>query len=330
LAGLVALPKPKTIGVYRQSNNTFYLSSTNFSGATVQVVQFGTGSTLYPIVGNWEPIALDAQYVIYDHLGTYDQHSGAFALCGHNGSNLTDGICANSYANQIVYNFVFGNPGDYPLAGRWNLHEPAGFYGGYPPVSTLVHWPPDGIGIFRPTNGIIYLKKQPGTGFSDYSMILGNPGDEGIAGDWNGDGISSPGIYRPSSAKFYLSNQVTNGIVYSDISFVYGNVGTSNVALAGNWVGVGNPNLGVGVYVNGNFQLRNTLSTGFSDENVTFGGVGDIPIVGQWGYAYFFAPPPQGSPQPNRMSPALLVSMTSAPTQPPGSNSVPGGNQIGS
>jgi hypothetical protein len=41
-------------------------------------------------------------------------------------------------------------------------------------------------------------------GIADTLIVFGNPGDYPIAGDWNGDGIDSVGIYR--NGVFYLRN----------------------------------------------------------------------------------------------------------------------------
>ena len=41
-----------------------------------------------------------------------------------------------------------------------------------------------------------------------------------IAGDWNGDGKDTIGLYDPTKAVFYLRN--TNDAGYADVSFAYG------------------------------------------------------------------------------------------------------------
>lgn len=35
---------------------------------------------------------------------------------------------------------------------------------------------------------------------------LGNISDIPLAGDWNGDGVDTVGVYRPPNATFYLTN----------------------------------------------------------------------------------------------------------------------------
>ncbi|MBX3065175.1 MAG: hypothetical protein KF726_19500 [Anaerolineae bacterium] len=66
--------------------------------------------------------------------------------------------------------------------------------------------------MFRPSNGLICIKNALTTGFCRlHDEVLGNPGDVGIAGDWDDDGKDGPGVYRPgASPQFYLTNQVCN------------------------------------------------------------------------------------------------------------------------
>ncbi len=64
------------------------------------------------------------------------------------------------------------------------------------------------------------------------SFVYGNAGDKPVAGDWNGDGIDSVGIYR--GGVFYLRNSNTQGV--ADIVFAFGNAGDD--PLAGDWDGL--------------------------------------------------------------------------------------------
>ena len=49
---------------------------------------------------------------------------------------------------------------------------------------------------------------------------LGVPGDVGIAGDWDGDGMDTTGVFRPSNGALYLKN--TNATGFADIQINYG------------------------------------------------------------------------------------------------------------
>ena len=84
-----------------------------------------------------------------------------------------------------------GIAGDVPIAGDWT----GKCY--------------DTVGLFRPSNGAIYLKNQNTTGFADIMLTYGLPEDKPIAGDWDGDGVSTIGVYRDGI--FYLRHSNTNG-----------------------------------------------------------------------------------------------------------------------
>jgi hypothetical protein len=47
---------------------------------------------------------------------------------------------------------------------------------------------------------LIYLKDQNTTGFADYALNYGLPGDKPVIGDWNNNGIDTIGIYRNGSS----------------------------------------------------------------------------------------------------------------------------------
>ncbi|MBK7455505.1 MAG: hypothetical protein IPJ46_17800 [Anaerolineales bacterium] len=132
----------------------------------------------------------------------------------------------------------------------------------------------DTTGVFRPSNGLLYLKNANTTGFADVAINYGTGGDYPIAGDWNGDGTATIGIYRNGS--FYLRNSNTLG--FADIVFAFGTPGDQPVA--GDWDGDGVDT--IGVYSNGQFLLRNNNSAGVADMSFFLGNPGDVGIAGDW------------------------------------------------
>jgi hypothetical protein len=129
-------------------------------------------------------------------------------------------------------------------------------------------------GVFRPSTGELFLKNSNSSGFADTLIVFGNPGDYPVAGDWNGDGIDSVGIYR--DGVFYLRN--TNSTGFADIVVPFGNAGDQPVV--GDWNGDGIDT--IGVYRNGTFLLRNSNTAGPPDLVFTLGNPGDIGIAGDW------------------------------------------------
>ncbi|MBX3083063.1 MAG: S8 family serine peptidase [Anaerolineae bacterium] len=137
----------------------------------------------------------------------------------------------------------------------------------------------DTIGLFRPGDTTFYLRNSNTTGVADSMITLGNASDFPIAGDWNGDGIDTPGIYRPITGEFYLTDSTTNPAVI-DYSFVIGILGDQPVV--GDWDGDGKDGVGVIRPSTGVIFLKNSLATGFADYTMTFGSPGDIGIAGDW------------------------------------------------
>ena len=57
----------------------------------------------------------------------------------------------------------------------------------------------------------------------DVRFGFGQAGDIAIVGDWNGDGVDTPGVFRGSTGTFYLRNSNTAGA--ADITFSFGVAG---------------------------------------------------------------------------------------------------------
>ena len=91
---------------------------------------------------------------------------------------------------------------------------------------------PDTTGVFRPSNGALYLKNANSTGFADIQINYGLPGDKPVVGDWDGDGDATIGIYR--NGKFYLRNSNTIGV--ADLVFALGVPG--DMPIASDWDGL--------------------------------------------------------------------------------------------
>jgi hypothetical protein len=135
---------------------------------------------------------------------------------------------------------------------------------------------PDTAGVFRPSNGITYLRNSNTGGFADIDFIYGNNGDTSIAGDWDGDGKDSLGIYR--NGLFYLRN--TNSTGPADIVFAFGD--PTDQPIAGDWNGDGIDTIGLYRRSTGVFILRNSNSAGPPDAVFVLGNPNDIAIAGDW------------------------------------------------
>jgi|RhiMetdeSRZDD1v2_1073273.scaffolds.fasta_scaffold155094_2 hypothetical protein len=135
---------------------------------------------------------------------------------------------------------------------------------------------PDTTGVFRPSNGVIFLKNTNASGFADVALNYGLGGDYPVVGDWDGNGTVTIGVYRNGS--FYLRNFNTKG--FADLVFPFGAPGDQPVA--GDWDGNGTDTIGVYRSSTGTFYLRNSNTTGPPQMSFVLGNPGDIAIAGDW------------------------------------------------
>jgi hypothetical protein len=138
----------------------------------------------------------------------------------------------------------------------------------------LIGGGPDTTGVFRPTNGLLYLKNQNVSGFADVAINYGLGGDYPVVGDWDGNGTATIGVYR--NGMFLLRNSNTLG--FAQLAFAFGAPGDQPIA--GDWDGDGVDT--IGVYRNGTFFLRNSNSAGAPNASFILGNPGDVGIAGDW------------------------------------------------
>ncbi|GAB4555888.1 MAG: hypothetical protein OHK0023_27650 [Anaerolineae bacterium] len=183
----------ETVGVFR--NGTFLLKNENNDGAGVAyTISFGAAGDL-PVAGDWDNDGIET-------IGVFRPSTGAFYLR----NSLTDG------APDFIMSF--GQAGDKPLVGDWNgngsdtvgIFRPsearffllsevcancipnvdASVWYGLPNNTDLPvvgDWNGDGItgiGVFRTTNGIYYLKYNPLEGgvadtFAEFGLLTDLP-----------------------------------------------------------------------------------------------------------------------------------------------------------
>jgi len=134
----------------------------------------------------------------------------------------------------------------------------------------------DTTGVFRPGNGLLYLKNKNETGFADAALNYGLGGDYPVVGDWDGDGTVTIGVYR--NGYFYLKNANTLG--FAEAVFPFGQPGDQPIA--GDWDGDGVDTIGIFRPSTGQFLLRNSNSEGNAELSFYLGNVGDVGIAGDW------------------------------------------------
>ncbi|WP_346732716.1 IPT/TIG domain-containing protein [Chloracidobacterium aggregatum] len=133
--------------------------------------------------------------------------------------------------------------------------------------------PPQTIGVWRPTQGFL-LRQSNTAGPPDIAVPLGQPGDQPVVGDWDGDGKTTVALFR--AGQFLLRNENAVGAPVTTVAF--GQAG--DIPVAGDWTGKGFDS--VGVFRRGVFLLRNTNTSGAPDIIINYGLPTDLPVVGDW------------------------------------------------
>ena len=114
--------------------------------------------------------------------------------------------------------------------------------------------------------------RRPGQ--ADYTFFYGNPGDVPLFGDWDGDGVDTPGMYRPSNGFAYLTDTLPpdGGSGVAEFDFFFGIPGDQ--VFVGDWDGDGADSLGISR--GGKMYLANTNATVVADLEFWFGLPTDI------------------------------------------------------
>lgn len=230
-----------TTGLYRLATHEFLLRNSNTSGGADLTITLGQDGDL-PVTGDWDANGVTDVGVL--------QTTGEFLLQLDADSTTT-------------VQFFQTPPENLPVAGDF---DGDGF---------------DTIGIYQTkSNEPFFLLsnshvEESAVAKPEIVFVFGKKGDLPIAGDWDGDGLDTVGVYRPSTSEFFLVNDFFSGEV---TSFVFGTKG--DLPIAGDWDGDGVD--GVGVYRKSDFTMRLTDDFGVTERLFRFTEEGDLPVAGNW------------------------------------------------
>jgi WD40-like Beta Propeller Repeat len=241
----------ETVGVYRPVTGQWVFLTENETGAIGFSLFFGGQTGDRPVTGDWDA---DGR----TDIGVFRNGTFHLALLKFAGGHIL---------LQELSPFTFGQAGDRPVGGDWNGDGR------------------DDVGVFRPGGTGKFLLRQPlllappfpQTIILTIQFDFGTAGDLPVAGDWNGNGVDTPGVFRRGeSGEFLITNSFSSNV---DATFNFG--GPGDLPLAGDWVAGGND--GVGVLLT-SFQtmILTTEVPGKPAISVAFGAPGDIPIGGSW------------------------------------------------
>ncbi len=162
--------------------------------------------------------------------------------------------------------FFYGNPGDLPFVGDWDCD------GDETP------------GLYRQSDGFVYLRNSNDQGIANVRFFFGNPGDVPLSGDFDGDGCDTVSIYRPSEARVYLINELganDGGLGAADFDYVFGNPGDN--PFVGDFDNDLVDEVGLHRESTGLVYFRLTHSQGNADSQFIFGDPGDKIVAADWG-----------------------------------------------
>jgi hypothetical protein len=139
----------------------------------------------------------------------------------------------------------------------------------------------DDVGVVDTATGKWFLRDSDTS--QTTAFYYGNPGDVPFMGDWDCDGVASPGLYRQEDGFVYLRNTNTQGVAHR--TFFFGNPG--DIPLAGDFDGDGCDTVSLYRPGEGRVYIINALGTdggglGAADIAYRFGDPGDVPFVGDF------------------------------------------------
>ena len=130
---------------------------------------------------------------------------------------------------------------------------------------------------------VFFLRNASYAGAADLAFQFGAGGGGlvPLAGDWDGDGVDTIGLYVLRRAPSSSGTRTRGGV--ADIVFTFGAGGQGYVPIAGDWKrrrrrhhpGLYNPATGV-------FFLRDSNSNGPADLAFSYGAPGAVPLAGDW------------------------------------------------
>ncbi len=175
--------------------------------------------------------------------------------------NLKEAVASEAEDTE----FFFGNPGDVPFTGDWDC---------------------DGVdtpGLYRQSDGYVYLRNDNGQGVADVRFYFGNPGDVPVAGDFNGDGCDTVSLYRADQGRFFIIDRLGSddlGLGAAERTFLFGNPGDK--PFAGDFDGNGIDDVGLHRESTGLVYYRLSHSSGPADVSFIYGDPGDRLLAGDW------------------------------------------------
>jgi hypothetical protein len=136
---------------------------------------------------------------------------------------------------------------------------------------------PSGVAMVDTSRGLWHVRDAAG---ATRSFYFGDPGDVPFTGDWDCDGIDTPGLYRRADGFVYLRNSLTQGT--ADVEFYFGDPG--DLPVAGDFDGDGCDSVSLYRPDEARFYVTDRLGAGAAgigaaERSWFFGDRGDAPLA---------------------------------------------------
>jgi glucose/arabinose dehydrogenase len=142
----------------------------------------------------------------------------------------------------------------------------------------------DTVGLYDSQASVFQLKAANTQGSAVTVVHFGPKRNHWIplAGDWDGNGKTSPGFYDPATATFHLKNSLQGS--RTDILLKVNAPSKNVLPVAGDWDGDGKDTVGLYDVTTGKFFLKNSFTGPDFDVVFLFGPPGQarLPVAGDW------------------------------------------------
>ena len=233
-----------------------------------RTMDYGAPTNVRILNNHFGPDYIYGTHTIDGHVTWEGNIDGPLVGDGHMTGLVDPGTGVWRLYNQtgnLISSFFYGNPGDFPLMGDWDC---------------------DGIetpGLYRRSDGFVYLRNSNTQGVADITFFFGNPGDIPLAGDFDGDDCDTVSIYRPSEGRVFVINRLganDGELGPADLDYYFGNPGDK--PFVGDFNGNGVETIGLHRESTGFVYFRLTHTQGAADNHFFFGDPGDRLIAGDW------------------------------------------------
>lgn len=141
----------------------------------------------------------------------------------------------------------------------------------------------DTTGLYDSSRNDFHLRNANTTGGADLVVPFGEPGDLPVVGDWDADGVTDLGVFRPDGGAFLLR------FASGSVAVVRSPAAAGDLPVAGDWDGDGfdtpgfyrNSGRAGSAFFLTNARVEDGTSPDF-DLFVPAGEAGDLPLAGDW------------------------------------------------